>query len=75
MVCAAGETFTLPVVGRPDFETLSIHDAWSTQSLRDRMVRRDGMGVLQDKSGCLLVLNDKKIKAKQLHNLSFCLQL
>ncbi|DBB10877.1 TPA: hypothetical protein ACH3X3_007345 [Trebouxia sp. C0006] len=69
-----GSTILLPVLGSQVQEAFSTDDAWSTQSLRDKMVRLHGMGVLQTRAGCLLVLNDKRIDPNQLQDLTFCRQ-
>lgn len=71
----AGDKFYVPVLGTQIEEVFSTHDTWSTQALRDRMVRLHGIGVLQNTAACLLVLNDRRMTPEKLQDLTFCRQL
>lgn len=71
----AGDKFYVPFLGTQIEEVFSIHDMWSTQALRNKMVRLHGIGVLQNKAGCLLVLNDRRMTPAKLQDLTFCRQL
>ena len=71
----AGDKFYVPALGTQIEEVFSTHDTWSTQALRDKMVRLHGIGVLQTKAGCLLVLNDRRMTPEKLQDLTFCRQL
>lgn len=75
-IFSSDNKFYIPVLGTQTREAFFTDGyAWRSQSLRDRMVRLHGIGVLQKATGRLLNLNDKRMRVAQLRDFTFCPQV